>query len=238
MQRIVALANRHTPEILAGYPVFVHVFVGDQGDPGTGNQHAVGHVPGPVDKVGADDIAGYPLPHALPGASVHGAIADHGVRLAGRHRHGCLGDGAHRRAAAVVDLAEECQVTRAHRTRHLDFIRGIQRIADKAVDLCGCEAGIVASGLHTLGSQRQFTDPGCLAEFGHTNSGDRRGVAHCNRHHAAPCSLNTGRRKPSGSSCMTISTARLKSTSSGLQSTSCEVMRVPSSRSTSTIISG
>jgi len=67
------------------------------------------------------------LAEAVPGALVEGAVAHHHVGDAARDRHRRLLDGRARRAAAVVDLAEERQLRDADLASHRDLGVGVHR---------------------------------------------------------------------------------------------------------------
>ena len=241
VQREVALRDGHLGQVLGGHTEPVHVGVGDHRHPGCRRHHAVGHVPGPVDQVAADDVAGNTLAHALAGAAVHRA-PDHDVlrRAAGNGHRGLL-DQADRGTAAVVDLGVHGEIAQADRAGHFDLVVALQRVGDQAVDLDGGEARVVQAVADRLARQRQLRHAGVLAEFRHAYAGDRRFVLHADRHDHFPpwvAGRNIGILKPSSSSWMNAVTAMPKSTASGSQSFSSAVIRVPSSRSTSTMISG
>ncbi len=148
-------------------------------------------------------------------------------------------DGAHGGATTVIDLGEQFEVAGTHGACELDFIGGIQCVADKAVDFRGGQSCVFTGGEGGLGGQRQLGYAGFLREFGESDTGDGRLVLEKLAHAWAPCAgWNMGRRKPSGSSCMIISTGMPNSTASTLALISCDVKRVPSSSFTRMMMSG
>ena len=104
-------------------------------------------------------------PEAITGALIEGPIADHVVRHAGIDGQSRLLDGGAGRSAAVVDPAEEGQVTDPQRTGDVDVRVGLRRVGHHAPDLVRGDPSICDGRLDRLGGEPQFRAAGGLREL-------------------------------------------------------------------------
>ena len=182
--RVGAVDDGDRAEVLVGDPVGRHVPLGMQRDPRCGRQQSEwGVVRHEHRCLGRRPRCRAAEPETGP--FVECAIAHHGVGRARRHRHRGLHHGACRRAAAVVNPAEERQVTDPDVARNLDLVARIHREGDHAVDLAGLQAGVVDRGFDCLTGELEFASPGLLREFGLADADDR-GLS-AEQAHARPC---------------------------------------------------
>ena len=122
----------------------------------------------------------------MPGAFVEGAVGDDAVRDAGGDGDRRLLHGRAGRAAAVVDLREELEVTDTGGARDGDLGVGVHRERDHAVDVGGRQARVVERVEHRLGGEPQLAAAGVLREVGGADADDRGLAGQLARHHASP----------------------------------------------------
>ena len=105
---------------------------------------------------------------------VESPVCHNAIRDTGRHRDGRLLDRRARRAAAVVDLGEELQIPDAGGPRDGDLGVGVHREGDHAVDVTGCQTGVVERVQDGLGGEPKLAAAGVLREVGGADADDRR----------------------------------------------------------------
>ncbi len=185
-RRVPAVHHGHVPEHLRRQPVRVQIPLGRHRHPGgRGEQPERQH---PAERHALR--RGLPVLHARaePAARplVEGAVADHYLRHARRHRERRLQDRRTGRAAAVVDPREEGQLTHPAGLGHRDLRVGVHRERHHAVHVRRCQPGVVQRGTYGLHGQPQLTAPGVLGELGGPDAGDRgpsgQGVAGAHAH--------------------------------------------------------
>ena len=83
---------------------------------------------------------------------------------------------------------KEAQVTDAHVSGDVDLVTGVHREGDHAVDLAGCQAGVVERGSDRFARQLQLAAPGFLGELGLTYADNRAVAGQRTAHAPAPSS--------------------------------------------------
>src|SRR5215468_8356244 len=73
----------------------------------------------------------------------------------------------------MVHAREERQVADADVSSDLDFVAGVHREGDHAVDIAGLQPGVVDCSFDRLASELELTASGLLRELGLADSGDR-----------------------------------------------------------------
>src|SRR5215470_7090040 len=74
----------------------------------------------------------------------------------------------------MVHAREERQVADADVSSDLDFVAGVHREGDHAVDIARSQPGVVDCGFDRLAGELELTASGLLRELGLADSGDRR----------------------------------------------------------------
>src|SRR6185437_2635082 len=167
---VVPVDDGDPAEVLVGHPIGRHVALRVQRDPRRGGEQSERRVMRHEQRgLGAGASA---AAEAHPGAFVEGAVADHHIGDARRHRHRRMRDGACRRPAAVRNPGEERQIADADVAGHLDLVAGIHRERDHAVDVARRQARVIECGADRLARQLQLTAAGFLGELGLTDTGD------------------------------------------------------------------
>jgi hypothetical protein len=166
----------------------VHVAAGDHGYLGGRGGQSVRVGVGVVDAGGVRALnqPKLHLAEAHAGAFVESPIRHNAIRDAGGHGHGGLLNGGAGRAAAVVDLGEEFQLTDTGGPCHGDLGVGVHGERDHAVDVAGGQAGVIEGVEDRLGGQAQLAAPGVLGEVGGADAGDRRLAGEAAGHAAPP----------------------------------------------------
>src|SRR5579864_6694428 len=108
----------------------------------------------------------------MPGPLVEGAVTHDHVGRPGRDRHGRLVDRSAGRASAVVDAAEEPQLTDAEVAGDLDLGVGVGREGDHAVDVVGLEPAVGEGGRDRLHRKAHLAPARVLGELGRADAGD------------------------------------------------------------------
>ena len=173
---MLAVGHRDRTEVLARRPGQVHVALGDhrhlrrgRGQPVRIRERVV-H----ARRVGVLHQPQLHLAEPLPRPLVESPVCDNAIRDSGRDGDRRLLDRRARRAAAVVDLREELQLTDARGSRDGDLGVGVHRERDHAVDVGRRQPRVVECVQHGLGGEPQLATARVLREVGGADPDDRR----------------------------------------------------------------
>ncbi len=172
---VPAVGDGDAAEVLGRGAVLVHVAAGLHRDRRGRRGQAERVGPGVVEAVGVH-LHGRPvldLAEALPGPLVEAPVGDDDVGDPRRDGHRGLLDGGARRAAAVVDPAEEAQLRDAELAGHRDLGRGVHGEGDEAVDVRGRQGAVGERMPDRLDGELQLGATGLLGELGGADARDR-----------------------------------------------------------------
>ena len=173
---MLAVGHRNRTEVLARRPRQVHVPLGD-------HRHLRGRRGQPVrirervvdaGRVRIFHQSQLHLAEPLAGPLVESTVCHNAIRDTGRHRNSGLLDGRARRAAAVVDLGEELQLSDTRGPRNRDLGIGIHRERHHAVDIGRRQTRVVERVQNGLGREPQLAAAGVLRKIGGADPNDGR----------------------------------------------------------------
>ena len=110
---------------------------------------------------------------------IEGSVAHDVVRHSTADRQRGLLNGGARRSAAVVDPAEERQITDPECSGDVDIRVRLRRIGHHAADLVWGDAGVSDRRLHRLGGEPELRATGGLRELGGADPDDGHLTGKC-----------------------------------------------------------